>query len=81
MKALEILKDLKHDALRNAGEIRWDVSMSYVQTIEASIAELEALQEHKVCDGCKYDLDDFRGSRCVSCARFDHLKDYYEPKE
>lgn len=49
------------------------------QCIEA-IAELEALQQPKSCEGCKYEHKDAYSLPCAACVR-NCDSDYYEPKE
>lgn len=54
-----------------------------IDAYKSKITELEALQEPKSCDGCKYSLADGTSDRysntCKLCTR--HGTDYYEPKE
>ncbi len=66
MKALEILKSLQHNN---------DI---FDFTIDEAIAELEALQTPKTCDGCKWDADVWHDG-CDGCMR-KYVADYYEPK-
>ena len=48
--------------------------------INEAIAELEALQQPKNCDGCKYEHKDAYSLPCAACVR-NCDSDYYEPKE
>ena len=43
-------------------------------------AELEALQQFKSCDGCKYEHKDAYSLPCAACVR-NCDSDYYVPKE
>ena len=44
-------------------------------------AQLEALQQHKNCDGCIYVRGIYLPNPCFECFRFAQLKDKYEAKE
>lgn len=76
LKALEILKSIQSNETLN-----WE----YIGLQEA-IAELEALQAPKTCDGCKWE-DDCKTliesgcdiDICSLCTR--GTNDYYEPKD
>ncbi len=71
MKALNIL-----DALYNFASFR-------KVDIDEAIAELEALQTPKSCDGCKWEIYEFRLTNgldvCNYCTR--EYIDRYEPKD
>lgn len=56
LKALEILKELEQDLIRNEGVIKWDCSISYLHKVTNAIAELEALQSTKKCTACNCTL-------------------------
>ena len=78
MKALEILNSLKQDHEYNIEDTEF---------VDAAIAELEALQQPKTCDGCKTlpfvltELAKKNGGKCGTCKRY--VKDNYEaePKD
>lgn len=53
MKALELLNKLSVN-LKNRSITGRDYEVFWRGQIEEAIAELEALQEHKTCDGCKW---------------------------
>lgn len=71
MKALEILKEFK------IIEINWGQTPFQISEYDEAIAELEALQAIKTCEGCEsqHNMD----NDCFRCSRYHH--DYYEPKE
>jgi hypothetical protein len=84
MKALEILKEISSLSAMQLGQLR---VINGLQTfanknLNEAIAELEALQASKSCDGCKWEFEDFRLSNgfdvCNYCTR-EHI-DRYEPK-
>ena len=90
MKAIEILKDLVEEC--NGTTI---ACYDTWNDINEAIAELEALQQPKSCDGCKYQMhttDDVQSygnwmkySVCYVCVNDKTCKrntaDRYEPKE
>jgi len=66
MKALEILqRNLANMSIANPME---KLSISGYEVI-AAIAELEALQEPKTCDGCVHDGKHIALHPCSSCTR------------
>lgn len=70
IKALEILKELSN------GEKVTDLGY-----IDEAIAELEARQAPKTCDGCKWVRNhQVKSMFCGYCIRQKHLSDKYEPK-
>ena len=71
MKALEILKVCRERGQKRAGGI----------SLDEAIAELEALQQHKSCDGCYWAEDNYDDSICGHCFRNDEMRDMYEAKE
>ena len=79
MKALEYLYRMK--------KANDEMGMG-AQNIDEAIAELEALQQPKSCEGCKYDFTpnfilNNVGDKidiCYMCSRLERL-DRYEPKE
>jgi hypothetical protein len=82
MKALDLLKALRDDYIH--GELSSDINeaTAELEALQARIAELEALQAPRSCDGCKWEFDEFRLSNgldvCNYCTR-EHI-DRYEPK-
>ncbi len=48
--------------------------------INEAIAELEALQQPKSCEGCKYEHKDAYSLPCAACVR-NCDSNYYEPKK
>jgi hypothetical protein len=63
-----------------------DIKTTYILSLEAHIAELEALQAHLTCDGCIHQYIEFDGSGCRLCENYDlecargYCVDRYEPK-
>ncbi len=81
MKALEILKRLQNSDYFDRSKLK----LSKEYTLENAIAELEALQQPKSCDGCTTlpfvltELAKKNGGKCGTCKRF--VKDNFQPKE
>ena len=80
MKALEILNTLRDDFIDCyergfAKQCDW-------KHIDEAIAELEALQVPKTCDGCIYysvdDWNDFVCKHTIPCSRY--CDDYYKQR-
>ena len=71
MKALEILKVCRERGQKRAGGI----------SLDEAIAELEALQQPKSCEGCKFNgqEEDIYIFPCDYCVR--NYDDRYEDKE
>lgn len=70
-EAIELLKFFKD---------RKNTKITTMIKVQSCIAELEALQQHRSCDGCKYKHRDAYSLPCVACVR-NCDSDYYEPKE
>lgn len=89
MKAYKILQkklDLLNQELSEivTHGITTERILDEIKEINEAISELEALQEPKTCDGCKYDSDHRFGCyRWDDCSR-EHTRkqriDRYEPK-
>ena len=73
-KAKEILEKLKDKVFMTEKGL-----VSFAPIIGEAIAELEALQQLKSCDGCKYEYKDASSLPCAACVR-NCDSDYYEPK-
>lgn len=71
MKALDILNKLKED---------YEYNIEDTDFVDEAIAEQEALQQPKSCEGCKYEHKDAYSLPCAACVRSCD-SDYYEPKE
>ena len=79
-RRIEICSVSDNDILREVIEKYYVFEMnsnSYIYSLEAHIAELEA---PKSCDGCKYEFYDKTSDYCYDCIRVGS-QDYYEPKE
>lgn len=82
MKALEeakeLLVDVKIDVEKEGVE-----QFGYIETkLEVIIAELEALQQRKSCEGCKHMNNPLTGYKCKICFRLEvPFKDRYEAKD
>ena len=74
MKALEKIKDMI-DFCDAVGCHR-----ALYESLKAVESELEALQQPKSCDGCKFNDDNVWGSWCCDCIRRWTI-DNFEPKE
>ena len=81
MKALEILKTIKRVKW-------WHIGEEISNNIDEAIAELEALQQPKTCDGCKYEDGEIYKTLiehgydihiCSLCSR--GTNDYFKPKD
>ena len=73
MKALEILNKLKNKMLNFSSK-----------DVEEAIAELEALQQPKGCEGCKWNDIPFPSNQfhCDECKHaYSWYNDNFEPKE
>ena len=70
LKASKILKVCRERGQKRAGGI----------SLDEAIAELEALQQHKRCDGCKFHDDVGWDDWCCDCIRKWTI-DRYEAKE
>ena len=74
MKALTLLQDYYHDIIYFTGK----------NNIDEAIAELEALQQPKRCDGCWYVKITINSVICGKNGTFKEADDYckyYNPKE
>lgn len=78
LKALKVLKDKKSylDSLKRNGLIS-DAGRDELKLIEEAIAELEALQAPKTCDGCRDQQQKYL-NMCDSCIRYYQYKDHYD---
>jgi hypothetical protein len=84
LKAIEILKECKSYAELWSVEPLSKGEQSWIYDIDEAIAELEALQEPKLCDECEYYISGEHPIciRAFGCARNPHnYPDRYKPKE
>ena len=54
--------------------------VDYLIKLRSIIAELEALQQPKSCEGCEYSSGIHFPNLCLRCTRFKQMKDRYKPK-
>lgn len=87
MKALEILKEEKKKAMIELSSNK-ELGISSVGVLmrlekyDKAIAELEALQVPKTCDGCKYEAFNNDVDKLIICVKCTRLwDDNYKPKE
>ena len=91
LKSLKLLKKYREiflDVTIEEPEDFDEIGINFVNQFDEAIAELEALQQPKSCDGCKYGKygADSRGIEveCTliwHCARGNGFPDRYEPKD
>ena len=85
MKASEILKAQKAEIEKmDIGSLKTKLLQETIKDlveINEAIAELEALQQPKSCDGCYWAEDNYDDSICGHCFRNDEMRDMYEAKE
>ncbi len=78
LKALEILKDVK----KRAGVCTMSIIAHLdISEVKYAIAELEALQSPKTCDGCEHErMSSQLYIYCIGCNRMKVLVDRFSDK-
>ena len=76
MKALDFLKEQqrRHENMAESMNLVY-----FDDELEEAVSELEALQQHKSCEGCVREAEDMVDPHCAFCSRA--CKDNFEPKE